>query len=190
MKIKLTKEEYEVEAIINDRKRRRINKRTKKFRYYNEYLTKWKNCNEATWEKEKTLYKCKVLIDKYLNEKKEKEKAKNERKRKKYKKSSFISKSPKNLGTSKKIFFNVEKIESKKNEKVEKNSNLDDINNPSLISSITNISNEQGNLKNNIILIKNGNYYKNDESSDEIDSNVKTEATPLKFTTFLNKKTK
>ena len=189
MKLKLTKEEYEVEAILNDRRKRRLNKRTKKFKYYTEYLTKWKNCNEITWEKEKTLCKCQTLISKYLIEKEQKEKAKNENEGKN---SKFISKTPKKLKTSKKIIFNVEKIESKNNGKVEMNKNINIVNSADLIPPIGTISNEPINLNNNIFSAKNQHEfqdkYDKNESSDEVDSNQKTEATPLKLKTLLNKK--
>ena len=66
--------EYEVKSIIDDRKRRKLNKVTGKFEFYYEYLIKWKYFYKPTWEPEQNLSNCQDILNKYLIEKDKNEK--------------------------------------------------------------------------------------------------------------------
>ena len=72
--------EYEVEDIIDFRKRKEKNLKTNKIDYKKEYLVKWVGYIEPSWEPEENLDNCQEI----LNDFKQRMKNKKKRKEKKY----------------------------------------------------------------------------------------------------------
>lgn len=64
-----SKEEFEVEAIVNDRIKKTYDKKTKTYRETKEYLIKWAGYKRRTWEPIENLDNCREMLLKYLMEK-------------------------------------------------------------------------------------------------------------------------
>ena len=61
--------EYEVEAIQNDRKKRVYDKRKRKWFFITEYYIKWAGYKKRTWEPEENLVNCGLLLKNYKKNK-------------------------------------------------------------------------------------------------------------------------
>ena len=57
--------EYEVENILDHKRRRKFNFETKEYYYIKEYLIKWAGYDETTWEPEENLQNCQELLNDY-----------------------------------------------------------------------------------------------------------------------------
>ena len=62
--------EYEVEAIVDDRKKRYYDKKSKSYKFTTEYLIKWVGYKRRSWEPEQNLENCKEMLLKYKVNKK------------------------------------------------------------------------------------------------------------------------
>lgn len=63
--INLPETEYEVENILDHKKRRIFNYETKRYHFIKEYLIKWAGYDETTWEPEENLQNCQELLSDY-----------------------------------------------------------------------------------------------------------------------------
>ena len=61
--------EFEVEDIINDRKRLKFDEAKDKYIYIKEYFIKWVGYKKKTWEPEENLKHCSTILEKYLQRK-------------------------------------------------------------------------------------------------------------------------
>ena len=58
--------EYEVEAIVGDRKKKKYDKKTRKYKVINEYLIKWRGFKKKTWVSSNNLKNCLDKLIKYI----------------------------------------------------------------------------------------------------------------------------
>ena len=88
--------EWEVEKILEERKKRKKNEKTGKYKYIKEYLIKWVGYEYPSWEPEENLENCQESIKdfklKKLQIKKKKKKKRKKRKRKRKRKNNFQKK--------------------------------------------------------------------------------------------------
>ena len=63
--VNLPEIEYEVENILDHKRKRKFNFETKKYYYIKEYLIKWAGYDETTWEPEENLQNCQELLKDY-----------------------------------------------------------------------------------------------------------------------------
>lgn len=61
----ISKGEYEVEAIVNDRKKKYYDKKSKTYKFMKEYLIKWVGYKKKTWEPEENLENCREMLLQY-----------------------------------------------------------------------------------------------------------------------------
>ena len=61
--------EYEVEAIQNDRKKRVYDRSKRKYFFITEYFIKWAGYKRGTWEPEENLVNCGLLLKNYKKNK-------------------------------------------------------------------------------------------------------------------------
>ena len=59
-------QEYEVEKILKEKKKRRKNPKTGKIEYIKEYLVKWIGYDDPSWEPEQNLDNCKELLSEFI----------------------------------------------------------------------------------------------------------------------------
>lgn len=196
--VNLQEIEYEVENILDHKRKRKFNYETKKYYYIKEYLIKWAGYDEITWEPEENLQNCKELLNDYwklvkINKLRERNRNNNKTPKKLAKRfpshiidSNFISNS----------YFKIAKscfatpIRASKNQISSNMSTLSDINsiydfdrNRKLVETkedeiflskkSTIVSEDKKDLnENNIIIEKNKINFKNSKKKQE-DSNVK-----------------
>lgn len=63
--VNLPEIEYEVENILDHKRKRKYNLETKKYYYIKEYLIKWAGYDEISWEPEENLQNCQELLSDY-----------------------------------------------------------------------------------------------------------------------------